>query len=128
MSKPLFGVTNKSLSSKYSHKVATPQYLPSDRKPDLGELVDYTKYAKLVKEIRDSNVSDDEKKFLVTAASGCPSWRTRRASPVTGFTPSASGAGAPSIWWIPAALSRTQTVRSWRLCGSRHRSPLKLQR
>ena len=69
MSKPLFGVTNKSLSSKYSHKVATPQYLPSDRKPDLGELVDYTKYAKLVKEIRDSNVGDDEKKFLVTAAS-----------------------------------------------------------
>lgn len=70
MSKSLFGATSKSLSSKYSHKVSTPQYLPSDKKPELGELADYTKYAKLVREIKENNsISDAEKKFLITAAS-----------------------------------------------------------
>lgn len=69
MSKFLFGTTSKSLSSKYSRKVTIPQYLPSDKKPELGELVNYTKYAKLVREIKENNnISGEEKKFLITAA------------------------------------------------------------
>lgn len=67
--KTLFSVNKKELlSDKYSHKVATPQYLPSDRKPELWELYDKTKYNELVRNIALSNASEDVKEFLMFAA------------------------------------------------------------
>lgn len=67
--KTLFTVPKKELlSSKYSHKVSTPQYLPKDVKPNLWELYDKTKYNELVKNIALSNIPEDVKEFLMFAA------------------------------------------------------------
>ena len=67
--KTLFSVSKKeSLSDKYSHKVSVPQYLPSNIKPCLQELCDYTKYSKLIADINNSSLSEEEKKFLKYAA------------------------------------------------------------
>lgn len=54
--------------TKYSRAVTIPQYKPSNKKPELAELCDYTKYAELVKSINESNVTDEEKQFLKFAA------------------------------------------------------------
>lgn len=54
---------------KYSRAIKVPQYEPSEDKPNLSALVDAKKYSKLVAKIKKSNVSDDEKKFLINAAS-----------------------------------------------------------
>ena len=59
--KTLFSVSKKeSLSDKYSHKVSVPQYLPSNIKPCLQELCDYTKYSKLIADINNSSLSEEE--------------------------------------------------------------------
>jgi len=55
--------------TKYSRSIKIPQYLPSNEKPHIDSLVDYTKYATLLKNIDNSNVSEEEKKFLKLAAS-----------------------------------------------------------
>lgn len=63
--KPLFTAPKKELlSDKYSHKVALPQYMPTNTKPNIAELYDYTKYSKLIHAINNSNVSEEEKQFL----------------------------------------------------------------
>ena len=54
---------------KYSKTIQVPQYIPSDKKPQLGELYNSFKYANLIKDINNSTVSDDEKNFLRLAAS-----------------------------------------------------------
>ena len=67
--KTLFQVSKKALlSDKYSHKVSTPQYLPNNKKPNIAELYDYSKYAKLIADINNSSVTEEEKKFLKFAA------------------------------------------------------------
>ena len=68
--KTLFSVPErkKLLDEKYSHKVSTPQYLPSNVKPKLWELYDKTKYTELVKNIALSDIQDDLKEFLMFAA------------------------------------------------------------
>ena len=60
--------TNETKEQKYSTKVSIPQYLPNDRKPNISLLYDYKKYSKLLYEINNSNVSDEEKNFLRLAA------------------------------------------------------------
>ena len=55
--------------NKYSRAIKTPQYNPSEKKPHVAELCDYTKYSKLLSSIEKSNVSDEEKQFLKLAAS-----------------------------------------------------------
>lgn len=55
--------------AKYSKKIEVPQYLPSREKPDISSLLDYSKYSKLLANIKNSNVSEEEKKFLKLAAS-----------------------------------------------------------
>jgi hypothetical protein len=52
----------------YTMKVKIPQYLPSEHCPSLSELCDYTKYSKLIAEINNSSVSEEDKKFLRFAA------------------------------------------------------------
>ena len=54
---------------KYSRAIRTPQYIPSEKKPNVSELCDYAKYSKLLRDIENSDVSEEEKKFLKLAAS-----------------------------------------------------------
>lgn len=49
---------------KYSRAIRVPQYEPKNRKPELPELLDTSKYTKFMKHINESNVSEEEKKFL----------------------------------------------------------------
>jgi len=53
----------------YTKKLQIPQYVPSNKKPYLESLADYTKYSKLLADINKSDVSEEEKKFLRFAAS-----------------------------------------------------------
>lgn len=55
-------------SEKYTANVNIPQYTPSDYCPSISEMMNTHKYEELVKEINDSNVSDEEKRFLRLAA------------------------------------------------------------
>ena len=52
----------------YTTKVGIPQYLPSQEKPDILSLCDERKVLKLIDEINASNVSAEEKRFLLKAA------------------------------------------------------------
>jgi len=54
--------------SKYTSKIKAPVYEPKNRKPHVLELVDKSKANRLINEIRISNVSDEEKAFLIEAA------------------------------------------------------------
>ena len=63
----LFGVEEE-VDSKYTRKVSIPQYLPKNEKPKLHELCNTYKYDKLVSKIKASSLSEEEKNFLITAA------------------------------------------------------------
>jgi hypothetical protein len=52
----------------YTTKIATPIYRPSARKPHLFELVDKFKTSRLIREIENSNVTEEEKRFLIESA------------------------------------------------------------
>lgn len=54
---------------KYSRAIKVPQYQPKEEKPKVGELYSSEKYSKLVAKIKKSGVSDEEKQFLLLAAS-----------------------------------------------------------
>ena len=64
----LFGLEAEATDSKYTGKVAIPQYLPKNEKPSLYSLCDTRKYEKLVAEINQSNLPEEEKNFLRMAA------------------------------------------------------------
>ena len=53
--------------NQYSHKVEIPQYEPTGERPDIWELVDTAKADSFLEEIREANVTDDEKDFLIKA-------------------------------------------------------------
>jgi hypothetical protein len=53
---------------KYSSKIEAPIYEPKNEKPHLLELVDKSKTHRLLKEIEQSHISIEEKKFLIDAA------------------------------------------------------------
>jgi hypothetical protein len=57
-----------SKESKYSSKIEAPIYEPKNKKPHLIELIDKSKTHRLMKEIEDSNISYQEKMFLMDAA------------------------------------------------------------
>ena len=54
--------------NKYSKTIKIPQYVPSGVSPSLQELVAITKYSELVANIKKSSVTDEEKDFLIKAA------------------------------------------------------------
>lgn len=60
----LFTVEQKKVDELYTRKTQRPQYTPSNEKPPITALVDYEKYSKLMYNINNSNVSEEEKKFL----------------------------------------------------------------
>jgi hypothetical protein len=53
--------------TQYSTKVEIPQYEPTGECPDIYELCDSGKADSFLEEIRESNVSDEEKDFLIKA-------------------------------------------------------------
>lgn len=68
--KSLFG-SNTSKGEKYKSydtKTLVPHYTPSVAKPHLDSLINIEKYSKLIRDIKDSSVSEEEKRFLRFAA------------------------------------------------------------
>ena len=55
--------------TKYSRAIRTPQYVPNDVCPPIEALCNHEKYSQLLWKINNSNVSEEEKKFLRLAAS-----------------------------------------------------------
>lgn len=70
--KDLFGFDfmeeKKEEDSKYSKKVSTPIYTPSGRPTSIYECYDHQKYLRMIRRIDNSNVREEEKKFLRLAA------------------------------------------------------------
>lgn len=64
----LFGRSENKDDTTYTKAMKVPQYAPSGVKPDITSLVDVSKYGKLVHDIKASNVTEEEKKFLMLAA------------------------------------------------------------
>lgn len=56
------------IGNKYSKTVKVPIYEPKNRKPHILELLDKSKTNRLIAEIKDSNVTEEEKQFLIEAA------------------------------------------------------------
>lgn len=50
--------------NKYTMKTSVPQYEPKGEQPMLSELVDVVKTNELLRKIKDSSVTEEEKKFL----------------------------------------------------------------
>jgi len=53
---------------KYTSKIKAPIYEPKNRKPYTLELFDNSKSKRIIREINNSNVSEEEKAFLIEAA------------------------------------------------------------
>lgn len=53
---------------KYTGKITAPVYEPKNRQPNVFELMDTYKTSRLITEIKNSTVSDNEKLFLIEAA------------------------------------------------------------
>ena len=56
------------LTTKYVNKITLPTYEPNNLKPHIQSLVDSRKSNRLIFEINNSNVTDEEKIFLIEAA------------------------------------------------------------
>ena len=68
--KRLFG-DNKARIEKYQSydtKTLVPQYTPNITKPHMDSLISIEKYSKLIRNINESSVSEEEKRFLKFAA------------------------------------------------------------
>lgn len=64
----LFEETKEKDTSVYSKKTQIPHYEPSDVKPSISELCNFKKYSELIRDIKNSSVLDEEKEFLMKAA------------------------------------------------------------
>lgn len=65
----LFGSSQKGQEEqKYSTKIESPIYEPKNQKPHILELVDKSKTNRLIREIKQSNLDEEEKQFLIDAA------------------------------------------------------------
>lgn len=53
---------------KYTKKIKAPIYEPKNKKPHILELLDNSKTNRLIIEIKNSNVTEEEKRFLIEAA------------------------------------------------------------
>lgn len=53
---------------KYTAKIDTPIYEPSETPPKINELIDTAKFKELIKEINDSQLGNEEKEFLILSA------------------------------------------------------------
>jgi hypothetical protein len=65
----LFNIeSGKEIDKKYSSKIKAPIYIPNLQKPSIFKLYNNTKTNELIKNIKASNVTKDEKDFLLKAA------------------------------------------------------------
>lgn len=64
----LFGPIEEKQESKYSTKIEAPVYEPKNKKPHVLELYDNSKANRLINEIRQADIPDNEKAFLIEAA------------------------------------------------------------
>ena len=60
--------TNTQKEQKYSKNIEAPIYKPKNKKPHLLELLNKTKTHRLIKKIDSSNITIEEKTFLIDAA------------------------------------------------------------
>jgi hypothetical protein len=56
------------IQSTYTKKIEVPTYTPSYKKPSVHELFDSMKTQKLIKEINESDISENDKRFLIYSA------------------------------------------------------------
>lgn len=56
------------LETKYVNKITLPTYLPKNTPPHILSLVDRAKTNRIINEINQSNVTEDEKAFLIESA------------------------------------------------------------
>lgn len=63
----LFGLETVE-DSKYTKKINIPQYMPDSVKPAISDMYDMRKYLQLLSDINVSNIPEEEKEFLRTAA------------------------------------------------------------
>lgn len=68
--KELFKLSNQKqiIDDKYTSNISLPQYEIKGDKPQIEELVLTTKVGKLISNIKNSNVTEQEKRFLTMAA------------------------------------------------------------
>ena len=64
----LFAAPEKEDNDKYSTKIAAPVYEPKNQQPHILELYNKGKSSRLVNKIKQSNLEEDEKAFLLFAA------------------------------------------------------------
>ena len=64
----LFGDELNFDDQKYISKIKAPDYEPKNIKPHVLELIDSSKSNRLINEINNSDIPEDEKKFLIEAA------------------------------------------------------------
>jgi len=57
----------ETVNKKYTTKIEAPMYKPAYQKPHLMELCDSSKTNELIKKIKASSVSSEEKEFLIKA-------------------------------------------------------------
>lgn len=53
---------------RYTDKINAPLYVPSDKCPHISELIDDKKFRSLIRQIDESNLNSQEKKFLKMSA------------------------------------------------------------
>lgn len=61
-------IDEESDDEKYTRKIVSPTYEPLNSKPVISNLVSLTKTNELIDEIKNSNITDEEKEFLIFAA------------------------------------------------------------
>lgn len=66
--KSLFDQNKVVVDNTYTRRLNVPQYTPIAVKPSIHALTNITKYSQLVHNIKESNVSEEEKAFLMMAA------------------------------------------------------------
>ena len=60
----LFETKTKEVDELYTRKTQIPHYMPSTEVPPITGLVNSEKYSKLIRNINNSSLSEEEKKFL----------------------------------------------------------------
>lgn len=62
------GEFTEKLDEKYTSKIKALIYEPKNKCPNILELCDTSKTNRLITQIKNSNISEDEKRFLIEAA------------------------------------------------------------